>query len=110
MEREEEKGQGCGRLALHPAWVVAFLRATMRAERRELKPGVSLISTKAAGRLMYPMLSEAWLLSLSSKERLGWIGPSFLSSRMSILSGYGSVCLGGCWACPLEVKPSTFLG
>lgn len=98
VEREEEKGEGCGRLALHSTWAVAFPWATMRAERRELKPGVVLISTKAAGSLMYPALSEAWLLSLSSKERLGWVGPSFLSSRMSILSGYG-------WVCPESAGP-----
>lgn len=95
VEREEEKGRGCGRIELHPLWAVAFPCATVRAECRDLKPGFSLINTKTAGNLMYPGLSEAWLSSLTSKDGLGWMGPSLLSSIMTILSGCGSVCLDG---------------
>ena len=74
--------------------------STVRAECRVLKPGFSLISTKAAGSLMYPALSEAWLSSLTSKNGLGWMGLSFLSSIMSILSRCGSVCLDGAGPVP----------
>lgn len=47
MGSEEEKGQGCGRLAHHLAWAVAFRLVTVRAECRKpvmvLFGGVALL-------------------------------------------------------------------